>query len=137
MTAKILTHTGEVVHCSTYRLLTPEKIADLVEQERMKAFLQTAEERWGKHLARGQLEEVGLIDTPITHPYLDNQQTDKTFAALKEEVALKAGEEYIQASIMIPRDNTFAHRTIVSHKHNTEGNIIGRAHDNPILDSWI
>ncbi len=26
---------------------------------------------------------------------------------------------------------------IVSHKHDAEGNIIGCAHDNPILDSWI
>ncbi len=38
---------------------------------------------------------------------------------------------------MIPHGNTFACRTIVSHKHDAEGNIIGHAHDNPILDSCI
>ncbi len=93
---------GKVVHRSTYRALTPEEIADPVEQDRMKDFLRTAEERWGRHLARGQLEEVGLIDTPDTQPYLDDQQTDKTFPVLEEEVTPKAGDEYIQASIMIP-----------------------------------
>ncbi len=68
----------------------------------MKAFLWTAEEQWSKHLARGQLEEVGLIDTPDTQPYLDDQQTDTTVPKLEEEVTPEAGDEYIQASIMIP-----------------------------------
>ncbi len=79
MTAKILTPTGKVVHRSTYRQLTPEEFAYPVEEDCMKAFLQTAEERWGNHLARGQLEGVGLIGTPDTQPYLDNQHTNKTF----------------------------------------------------------
>ncbi len=96
-----------------------------------------AEERWGRHLIRGQLAEVGLIDTPDTQPYLDNQQTDKTFPILEEEVTLKAGDDYIQASIMIPPGSTFAHGTVVSHKRDAEVNIIGRAHDNPILDSCV
>ncbi len=39
MTTKILTLTGEVVHCSTYRPLTPEELADPVKQDHMKAFL--------------------------------------------------------------------------------------------------
>ncbi len=38
---------------------------------------------------------------------------------------------------MIPHGNIFACRTIFSHKRNAEGNIIGQAHDNPILDSHI
>ncbi len=38
---------------------------------------------------------------------------------------------------MIPHDNTFAHGTVVSCKHDAEGNIIGFAHDNPILDSCL
>ncbi len=64
MTAKILTPTGEVVHCSTYRMLMYKELADPVKQDCMKAFLQMSVEQWGNHLVRGQLEEVGLIDTP-------------------------------------------------------------------------
>ncbi len=109
MTAKILTPTCKVFHCGTYRPLMPEEIADPVKQENMKAFLRMAEEWWDRHLARGQLEEVGLIETPDAQPYLDDQQTDKTFPALKEEVTPKAGDEYIQASIMMP--------SVVSRKH--------------------
>ncbi len=76
-----------------------------------------------------------LVWTP--QPYLDNQQTDNTFPTLEEKVTPEAGDEYIQASIIIPHGNTFAHRTIVSCKCNAEGNIIGCAHDNPILNSCV
>ncbi len=137
MTAKILTPTGKVVHRSTYRALMPEELADPVEQDCMKAFLRKADEQWVGRLNRGHLEEVGLIDTPDTDPYLDNQQTNKTFPAIKEEVIPKTGGGYIQASIMIPKGNTFAHGTVVSCKRKAEGKIIGHAHDNPILDSRL
>ncbi len=53
MTTKILTPTGKVVHCSTYRQLEPEEIADPVEQDIMKAFLWTAEDWWGNRFVRG------------------------------------------------------------------------------------
>ncbi len=101
----------------------------------MKAFLRTAEDQWGTRLARVQLVDVALIDTPHPEPYLDNKQTDKTFHALKEEVTSKARDEYMQSSIMIPSGNIFACRTVVSCKNDVEGNIIGGTHDNPILDS--
>ncbi len=96
-----------------------------------------AEEWWGNHLVREQLEEAGLIDMLDPQAYLDNQQTDKSFPTLVEEVTLEAEDKYIQASIMIPRGNTFACRTIVSRKCNAKGKIIRHAHDNCILDSWI
>ncbi len=73
MIAKILTPTGKVVRRSTFRLLEPEELADPVKQDLTKAFLWTAEEQWGNRLIQGQLEEVGLIDTPDPQPNLDNQ----------------------------------------------------------------
>ncbi len=124
MTTKILTPTCEAVHRSTYRLLMPEELTDPVKQDHMKDFLWTAEERWGTWPVRGQLEVVGLIGMPDLQPYLDNQQTDKTFPALEEEVTLEAGDKYIQVSIMIPRSNTSACKTIVSCKRNAKGKII-------------
>ncbi len=92
MTAKILTPTDKIVQYSTYILLTTKELADLVKQDCIKAFLWTAEEWWDNHLVRGQLEEVGLINTPDKQPYLDNQQIDKTFPALVKEVTPQAGD---------------------------------------------
>ncbi len=93
MTAKILTPTGKVVHCSTYRPLSPEELVDPVKQDHMKAFLLMAEEQWGTCLVRRQLEEVGLINMPDSQPYLENQQTGKTFPALEEEVTPETGDK--------------------------------------------
>ncbi len=56
MIAKILTHTGKVVHHRLYQLFTHEELADPIEHNYMKAFLQIAVERWVNHLARGQLD---------------------------------------------------------------------------------
>ncbi len=39
MTAKILIPTGKVVHCSTYKLIMHEELADPVKLDHMKAFL--------------------------------------------------------------------------------------------------
>ncbi len=101
MTTKILTPTGKVVHCSTYRPLTPEELADPVEQDHMTAILWAAGEQWCTHLARGQLNQVGLVNTPYPQPYLDEHQVNKSFPALEEEVTPETGDEYIQAYIMI------------------------------------
>ncbi len=38
---------------------------------------------------------------------------------------------------MLPHSSAFEHGTAVSHKQDAEGNVIGRAHDNPILDSHL
>ncbi len=47
MTIKILTPMSKVVHCSTYRPLMHKELADPVEQDHMKSFLQMAEDQWG------------------------------------------------------------------------------------------
>ncbi len=61
----------------------------------------------------------------------------KHFLALDEEVTSEVGDKYVQASIMIPCSINFAWGTVVSHKRNTEGNIIQHAHVNLILDNCL
>lgn len=117
---------GEILHHSTYRPLTPEECANLVEQDFMKTFLWTAENRWGMHLAQGQLVVIGIDDTPDPEPYVAKDQTRETFPTLKEEVTLEAGDKYIQASIMFPCGNTYACRTVVNCKHDAKKNVIGQ-----------
>ncbi len=101
MTIKILTPVGEVVHSSTYKLLMPEELAESDEQDCMKSFLQMAENWWGTCLARGQLDQVSLIDMPDPQPYLDNNQTEKTIPALEEKVTPEA-----EALKTLPRGST-------------------------------
>ncbi len=67
---------------------------------------------------------------------MTNRQT-RLFSELGEDVTLKDRDEYIQASIMILRGDTFACGAVVSRKCDAEGNIIGHDHDNPILDCCV
>ncbi len=53
------------------------------------------------YLARGQLAEVGLADTPDPEPYLAKNQTTLIFQALEEEVTPEAGDKYVEALIML------------------------------------
>ena len=41
---------------------------------------------------------------------------------------------YIESEIPLPRGNEMARGHIVAQSHNTDGNLMGRAHTNPILD---
>ena len=44
-------------------------------------------------------------------------------------------DHYIGAEIMLPRRNKVARGHIVAWSGNTNGNVMGRAHTNPILDT--
>ncbi len=81
--------------------------------------------------------DVGLINTPDQQPCQDDKNTMTTFPIFKGEVTPEAGNKCIQALIMLPCGSTFAFCTVISSKHNAEGNIIGHAHKNPILDTCL
>ncbi len=48
--AKIITPTGDVVHCSTYRLLTLEDLSNPVKQDCMTVYLRISVDRWDMSL---------------------------------------------------------------------------------------
>ncbi len=100
-TAKILQHNGEVVHQSTYRALTVEEQANNTVQQDMITFRETAEERLGATLTHAELEEVGIPNTPKYIPYSDDDQNEKTFPDLDEEITPEVGDEYVHASVML------------------------------------
>ncbi len=76
MTAKILTPTDKIVHCSTYRPLMPEELVDLVKQDPMKDSLQKGEEWWGTHLVKDNLSGLdSLTHQTNNHTWLTNKQT--------------------------------------------------------------
>ncbi len=104
MTVKTLHSKYKVVHCRSNRPLTPQEFADPVKHDHMQVFLQTAEDWWGTHLGRGQLEDVGLIDSPDPHLYQDNKQTGKKFPTLKEGNIPQTGKNLI----MLPCGSNFS-----------------------------
>ncbi len=102
MTAKTLQQNGEVMYCSTHRLLTIEEQADPSVQQNMIMFYKTAEEHLGEKLTRAELEEVGIPNTPEYLPYAEENQNKIAFPDLDEEVTPEAGDEYVHALVMLP-----------------------------------
>ena len=112
---------GEVVYRSTYRPLTVEERADLSTQQSMITFNDTAEECLGNKLTRTELEEVGIPDTPEYIPYTDEDQNETTFPDLDEEVTPEVGDEYVRASIMLPRGSQMMRGTVKARKRDPDG----------------
>ena len=49
----------------------------------------------------------------------------------------EAGDNYVNASLMLPRGNLLARRTVIGRKRNARGDPTGNANANPIMDSCI
>ena len=49
----------------------------------------------------------------------------------------EADDNYVNASLMPPRGNTLVCGTVIGRKHDAQGNPIGNANTNPILDSRV
>ena len=64
-------------------------------------------------------------------------QNEQTFPQLADELEPmpEVGGYYIEADILLPRWNEIARCHLVAWSHNARGNIMGRAHTNPILDT--
>ncbi len=103
MTAMILQQNGEVVYHSTYCPLTVEEGADAAIQKSMIKFSETADERLGEKLTRAKLEEVSIPDTSEYVPYVDEDQNERTFPDLDEEVTPVKGDEYVHVLVMLPQ----------------------------------
>ena len=68
MTAKILTENGQVLHRSTYRLLTPDELLDKDRPEAREQFMVGVYDRLGSHVLSRELEDIGLENTPQYDP---------------------------------------------------------------------
>ena len=49
----------------------------------------------------------------------------------------EAGDNYVNASLMLPRSNSLARGTVIGQKRNARGDPIGNTNTNPIMDSRV
>ncbi len=86
-------HNGEVVYWSTYQPLMVKECAKSTIQQDMVTFMEAAEERLGAKLACTKLEEVGIPNTPEYIPYSDEDQNEKMFPDLDEDIMPEVGDQ--------------------------------------------
>ena len=80
---------------------------------------------------------IRLENTPQYGPYEDETQNDQTFFQLAEELqpSPEVGDHYIGAEVLLPRGDKVTRGHVVAQSHDANGNIMGKAHVNPILDN--
>jgi hypothetical protein len=137
LTAKILKQNGEVVHWSTYRGLTPEEIANPVEQAAMKHFDETIEVKLGPKASIDDFKDLGIAESPILEKYEDDDHDGRMPDPPDGELDAtpEVGDNDVNTEVMLPRWDHMARGKVIRRKRDAEGNPIGRANNNPILDT--
>ena len=122
-----------MLHRSTYRLFAPDEILDKDEIETQDQIMARVYERLGSQVLPKELEDIVLENTLQYDLYEDETQNEQTFPQLAEELEPmpEVGDQYIGAEILLPRRNKMARG------HNTGGNVMGRVHANPIIDTRL
>ena len=46
-----------------------------------------------------------------------------------------SNDNYVNASVMFPRGNSYVRGKVIGRKIDADGNAVGRSNDNPILDA--
>ena len=91
----------------------------------------------GPHAELRDVVELGVEDILQYDPYEDKLQNAKTFPMLvkEPEVRHEWGSQYMNADILLPRDDKMTTGQLVCQKQNACGILIGRSNQNPIFDT--
>ena len=137
MTTTTLTENCQVIHRTTYRLLTPDDIADKDETDVQEQFVTRVYERLGSWVLPRKLEDIGLENTPQYDLYEDETQNKQMFSQLTEKLQPmpEVKDHYIGTEILLPRGDDMTRGNVGAYSHDANGNVMGRAHTYPILDT--
>ena len=104
-----------------------------------KHFMARVYERLGSWVLPRELEDIVLENTPQYDPYEDESQNRQTVPQLAEELEPmpEVCNQYIGAEIMLPRGGKMARGHVLAQSHDASGNIMDRAHANPIMDTSL
>ena len=85
------------------------------------------------------MEDIWQENTPQYDPYEDETQNKLPFLQLADELEpmTEVGNQYFGAEILLTRGNEMARDHVVAHSCDANGNIVGKANTNPILNTGI
>ena len=132
--AKILRKNGQQVHRSTYRELASDELVNPDEIKACDEFYMAIEEKLVPAASAKCFESDPEIVTPTLDRYEDDEEY-QTHMPEMDKITPEAMDNYIGAEIMIYHGDTVDQGNGRRRKRNMEGNTIGRANINPILDT--
>jgi hypothetical protein len=143
LTAKTLTQNGQYVCRSTLRHLTPEETLYTVHIAARSHFDKMIIEPIGHKSIPGDFPVEDL--TPEYEHYcghtIEEGQDNAYEEGLPDNDNLdplttpEAGDNYISAEVLLPMGGVLRQGKVISCKRNTDGNTVGWAHEQPILNT--
>jgi hypothetical protein len=130
LTAKILKSNGQTVCRLTLRHLTNKEIHCPIHQEMHRVFDETIANHLGPNATDQDFPAEDL--TPDFDFYDDDHDPDPDHGDL--EVTPEMGDNYLNTEIPVPQGGTLMKGCVTSWKRDKDGNAVGLANTNPILD---
>ena len=94
-------------------------------------------EKYGNSLTK---EEIGSIDeesiTPTFELYSDDVERNSNIQDI-DDVTCKEFDQYIGAEVLLLKGNSSTTGRVIQRKRDSDGNLRGKSHANPILDTRI
>jgi hypothetical protein len=131
MTAKLLTVKGNTIHRSKYRALTREEIDDPKEKDQRSTFDQKLEAVLGSSMSPDDIPED---ETPEYDRYEDHKNSPIQVED-RDDIDQNAIDMYRHAEVSLPIAGEILIGKVVQRKQDSDGNLIGKAARNPILDT--
>ena len=138
MSIKILKSNGQIEHHSSYRSLTPEEVISPVLKKEQEAFDAEIERRLGPAGKSSDFTDDEGVVTPEYPLYEDDDDgVVDTFPDADDidDPISEMGDIYVGAEVLLPVGGQELTGTVRRRKRDKDGNLPGRAHNNPILDT--
>jgi hypothetical protein len=143
MCSKVLTSKGTVrVHSSVFPLSVEDRNSEVVktkiEQYESELAEKLRDRMAGIEPLLDEAEIIEEFDTPTYDVYHDEDGNKEHEMPEADDFDFDAFDKYISASVMLPdADGVLQHATVRKRKRDEDGNLIGRSHENPILDTSL
>ena len=135
MTAKILKANGQVVHRSTLRGLTEEELLSDEHKKLREEYDKGINVKLGERIKENEIPEE--YDTPSFEAYEDDVDPLQDYSPDREDVDVDAYDRYLNAEVLLPKGDKMVTATVKQRKLNEDGQYIGKANANPILDTRV
>jgi hypothetical protein len=136
----VLRSNGSVIARTTVQPIPPEDLATADMKAQLHAFDTAVRDRLGQP---EYVMEVNphpssprMIDVDETEDHLKMWEKDAEMPEADDD-PLEFLDNYISAHVLLLEGDTFTKGQVIARKHDIDGNILGKPHINPILDSRI
>ena len=135
LTAKILKMNGTVVYRSTYRRLNEDERHSAIEQAMRDKFDDQIRSKVGPGTSANSFKELNIEMTPTYDAYVDDNEDAPEPLDEEIEPTPEISDKLLNAHVQLQKGNTISKGTVIERVRDPDGNVIGREHRNPILDT--